>query len=55
MSKKITFCIATFQNPESAKETLESLSQTVDQSNYDVITVDDAGNMPEEPFKEFIS
>jgi|GEM_PF-6711791 len=53
MSAKSAFIIATFQNVESAKETIVNLSQTVSEENYDVILVDDSGNMPEEPFKEF--
>jgi glycosyltransferase involved in cell wall biosynthesis len=53
MSAKSTFVIACFNDQETLKETLVNLSETVSQENYDVIVVDDSGNLDEVPFKDF--
>ena len=51
--KKVTFVIATFNNVESAKETLVNLAETMRQEDYDVILVDDSNNLDETQFTEF--
>jgi glycosyltransferase involved in cell wall biosynthesis len=53
-NKKISFCIANYNNPEILKETLTNLIEcTPNTDEYDILIVDDSNNLKESEFVDF--
>lgn len=51
--EKITFCIATYQSAETCIETIENLIECTSGVDFDILLMNDGGDLPEEPFKKF--
>ena len=51
--KKATFCIAVYNDTDTLRETIANIYETVDDSEIDIIVVDDAGNIDNRELADF--